>query len=53
MKQGDLKFIVEKIHQEGYMGKIYAVGYSLGGNVLLKYLGEKGEDTFISAAVAI
>ena len=49
----DLKFIVEKIHHEGYMGKIYAVGYSLGGNVLLKYLGEKGEDTFISAAVAI
>ena len=49
----DLKFIVEKIHQEGYMGKIYVVGYSLGGNVLLKYLGEQGEDTLVSAAVAI
>lgn len=30
-----------------------AIGYSLGGNVLLKYLGEKGEDSLIRKAVAV
>ena len=32
---------------------IYAVGYSLGGNVLLKLLGEWGENSLIRAAVSI
>ncbi|MFO0729328.1 MAG: hydrolase [Myxococcota bacterium] len=30
-----------------------AVGYSLGGNVLLKYLGEEGSSAGLSAAVAV
>lgn len=30
-----------------------AVGFSLGGNVLLKYLGEEGDDAAIDAAVAV
>ena len=30
-----------------------AVGYSLGGNVLLKYLGEEGEQSPITAAVSV
>jgi uncharacterized protein len=32
---------------------IYVVGYSLGGNVLLKYLGEQGAKSIISSAVAV
>ena len=32
---------------------VVGVGYSLGGNVLLKYLGERGRDTPLSAAVAV
>ena len=32
---------------------IFAVGYSLGGNVLLKYLGESGTESGIEAAVAV
>ncbi|WGL17087.1 hydrolase [Microbulbifer bruguierae] len=32
---------------------LMAVGYSLGGNVLLKWLGEDGADTPISAAVSV
>lgn len=32
---------------------IVAVGYSLGGNMLLKYLGEEGEGTPLRAGVAI
>jgi predicted alpha/beta-fold hydrolase len=30
-----------------------AVGYSLGGNVLLKYLGESGSDSRLNAAAAV
>lgn len=30
-----------------------AVGYSLGGNLLLKYLGEVGEETVLKAAIAV
>lgn len=32
---------------------IGAIGYSLGGNALLKYLGEEGEGSAIAAAVAV
>jgi len=32
---------------------LVAVGYSLGGNVLLKYLGEQGENAAVAAAVAV
>jgi predicted alpha/beta-fold hydrolase len=34
-------------------GPLLAVGYSLGGNVLLKYLGESGDDTSLRAATAV
>lgn len=34
-------------------GPLLAVGYSLGGNVLLKYLGESGNETPLKAATAI
>ncbi len=32
---------------------IVAIGYSLGGNMLLKYLGERGRATAVRAAVAV
>jgi predicted alpha/beta-fold hydrolase len=32
---------------------LYAVGYSLGGNVLLKHLGETGSDSGVLGAVAV
>lgn len=32
---------------------LMAVGYSLGGNVLLKWLGEDGEDSLLTAAVSV
>ncbi|WP_439887150.1 hydrolase [Pseudomonas sp. MBLB4123] len=32
---------------------LYAVGYSLGGNVLLKHLGEAGGDSLLHGAVAV
>ncbi|MCE0913214.1 hydrolase [Pseudomonas sp. NMI760_13] len=35
------------------LAPLYAVGYSLGGNVLLKYLGESGSASQLEAAVAV
>ena len=49
----DLRYFLGKLRTEGQEGPIMAVGYSLGGNVLLKYLGESGFDTPLSAACAV
>ena len=49
----DVQFFIESLQQRGQVGPIIAVGYSLGGNVLLKYLGEMGSDTPLQAAVAV
>ncbi|MGH7688028.1 MAG: YheT family hydrolase [Gemmatimonadaceae bacterium] len=39
---GDLEFIVDRIGREHPRAPLLIVGYSLGGNVLLKWLGECG-----------
>lgn len=39
----DLDFVVNKAISKNYQ-EIYLMGYSLGGNVTLKYLGEKGKN---------
>ena len=49
----DLRYFIKKLRAEGQVGPIFAVGYSLGGNVLLKYLGEEGQSTPVHAAVAV
>jgi hypothetical protein len=49
----DLRYFLGKLRTDGHAGPIMAVGYSLGGNVLLKYLGEDGMATPIHAATAI
>lgn len=49
----DLRFFLEKLLRDGQTGPISAAGYSLGGNVLLKYLGENGADTPLQAAAAV
>jgi len=49
----DLRFVLETIRGR-YPGKrIHAVGVSLGGNVLLKYLGEYGTDSMLETSIAI
>lgn len=40
---GDLRFIVNTIFERASYREISLAGYSLGGNVILKYLGEEGE----------
>lgn len=50
---GDIRLFVSYL-QEQYPGRlIFAVGYSLGANVLLKLLGERGKQTPIQSAVAV
>jgi len=49
----DVRFFLEELEASQDYGPIVAVGYSLGGNVLLKYLGEAAETASIRAAVAI
>ncbi len=41
---GDLDFILRHIQKRENYEKIVLIGYSLGGNVILKYLGEKGKE---------
>ena len=49
----DVRFFLEEKEASQDYGPIVAVGYSLGGNVLLKYLGEAAETASIRAAVAV
>jgi len=50
---GDLAYIIETIRRSHAKSDIVVIGYSLGGNVLLKYLGESGNTANISRAIAI
>ena len=49
----DLAHIVATLRQRYPTRPIGAVGYSVGGNVLLKYLGERGAATALCAAAAV
>ncbi|UTD54813.1 hydrolase [Halomonas sp. MS1] len=49
----DLADVVKQLTLR-YPNKLFAaIGYSLGGNVLLKYLGEEGSNTPLKAAVSV
>lgn len=49
----DLETFIHSLRDKNPNQKVAAIGFSLGGNVLLKYLGEKGKDSFLSAAIAV
>jgi len=53
----DLRHFLNELHKQrqicGNPGPLLAVGYSLGGNVLLKYLGESASETPLKAATAV
>ncbi|WP_373184461.1 hydrolase [Halopseudomonas sp.] len=49
----DLAEVIEHLHQAAPNRPLAAAGYSLGGNVLLKYLGERGADARLQAAAAV
>lgn len=50
---GDLAWLLETLRASRPGRRLYAVGWSLGGNVLLKYLGEQGDRAPLSGAVAV
>lgn len=50
---GDLEHVVRVLREREPGTPLAAVGYSLGGNVLLKWLGERGEQAPLAAAVAV
>ncbi|CAA6801734.1 MAG: Hydrolase, alpha/beta fold family functionally coupled to Phosphoribulokinase [uncultured Sulfurovum sp.] len=49
----DVKAWIDHLHHIYPNNDLYAVGYSIGGNVLLKLLGEEREKTLLSAAVSV
>lgn len=50
---GDFEHVLALIRARYPRAPIAAVGYSLGGNVLLKYLGEQGKASPLACAVAV
>ena len=50
---GDLDFLATTLVEREPRAKVFAIGVSLGGNVLLKWLGERGDSAPVRAAVAI
>jgi predicted alpha/beta-fold hydrolase len=51
---GDLETVIQRVSEEKRYTEIALIGFSLGGNITLKYLGERGRSThpLISRAVA-
>ena len=39
----DLSLVINHVIDQNFYDKLYLVGFSLGGNITLKYLGEKGK----------
>jgi hypothetical protein len=50
---GDLAFVLGELRRRFPDRRFGALGFSLGGNVLLKLLGEQGGDTAVLAAAAV
>ncbi|WP_417760772.1 hydrolase [Shewanella sp.] len=49
----DLHVTLSRIKQDAPQQPLWAVGYSLGGNVLAKYLAEQGEHCLLQAAAVV
>lgn len=49
----DLAEVIAQLRARRPSAPLYAVGYSLGGNVLLKYLGETANQSRLQGAVAV
>lgn len=49
----DSRRVIDHLHTQYPQAPIFAVGLSIGANVLVKYLGEEGVNTVIVGAAAI
>ncbi len=52
-ESGDAKEFIAHLHKAYPKAKLFAIGYSLGANMLLKLLGEAGENSIVKKAVAV
>ncbi|SFV55687.1 Hydrolase, alpha/beta fold family functionally coupled to Phosphoribulokinase [hydrothermal vent metagenome] len=50
---GDAKEFIKALHARYPEAKFFAVGYSLGANMLLKLLGEEGKESLLTATVTV
>ncbi len=50
---GDFDTVLNRVHEREPDTRLGAVGFSLGGNMLLKWLGENADTSLLSAAVAV
>ncbi|MEM1262688.1 MAG: alpha/beta fold hydrolase [Pseudomonadota bacterium] len=50
---GDIDFLAGLLREQHPNATLLGVGYSLGGNVLLKYLGERGDSAVFDGSVAV
>lgn len=50
---GDIDTLITTLREREPATALGAIGFSLGGNALLKYLGERGEASQVTAAVAV
>ena len=50
---GDVRAVVDEIHGRWPEAKLFAVGWSLGANILTNFLGEEGENAKLTGAVAM
>ena len=50
---GDARAFISDLHQRYPQRKLAAIGYSLGGNMLMKLQGEWGDETPLFAAVSV
>ncbi|XP_057424315.1 embryogenesis-associated protein EMB8 [Lotus japonicus] len=49
----DARTVVNYLHKENPRAPLFVVGTSIGANVLIKYLGEDGENVPVAGAVAV
>ncbi|CAL5371134.1 unnamed protein product [Camellia sinensis] len=49
----DTREVIHYLHHEYAKAPLFAVGTSIGANILVKYLGEDGENVLIAGAAAI
>lgn len=50
---GDIRYFIDLVKQRFPQLPVHAVGFSLGANALLKYLGEEGSQCPLASAVAV
>ncbi|MQL79460.1 hypothetical protein Taro_011899 [Colocasia esculenta] len=49
----DIRKVIKHLHQEYPKAPLFAVGTSMGANLLVKYLGEEGESTPLAGAASV